>query len=477
MTKSMGYGDSEVACENSSKIEPKHQWFMDGTEPELYPNKKQVVEVPLQSPFSGSLNSDICFWGNSSGIFPAMSSYSEHFFNPENARTVNFDEMNVQFVGTCHESMDREVIDENYKPMGFSYNRECSKTIPVDDDYITAVNNYMPMGQSYNKMDNPSMSMGYSSRKCNNVVSVNLSSSKEDDNNKSLGSSLQDSDVTISMDQSFSRGDDAVLAMAQNFIRYQDHSNVSMNTSYSKVDQRAFSVGPAFSTGQSFVKKESNIISFGGYDDDGISSSGRLMCSDDLLMGRSLAQVQTLSEKSWVKSNIETVAGVAKMTSAGSVLGPKSKETQNGPRKVHPKYFPLNVRSLLSTGMLEGVPVKYIAWSRKKELHGIIRSCGYLCGCQSCNLSKAINAFEFERHAGCKTKHPNNHIYFESRKTIYGVVQELRNTPQHLLFKVMQTITGSPINQEAFQLWRDSFQAATCKLQHIYGEDEGEQFP
>lgn len=67
---------------------------------------------------------------------------------------------------------------------------------------------------------------------------------------------------------------------------------------------------------------------------------------------------------------------------------------------------------------------------------------------------QVINAYEFERHAGCKTKHPNNHIYFENGKTIYGVVQELRSTPQNMLFEVIQTITGSPINQKSFRVWK-----------------------
>lgn len=76
--------------------------------------------------------------------------------------------------------------------------------------------------------------------------------------------------------------------------------------------------------------------------------------------------------------------------------------------------------------------------------------------CQSVNglFLQVINAYEFERHANCKTKHPNNHIYFENGKTIYGIVQELRNTPQNVLFEVIQTITGSPINQKCFRLWK-----------------------
>jgi len=67
---------------------------------------------------------------------------------------------------------------------------------------------------------------------------------------------------------------------------------------------------------------------------------------------------------------------------------------------------------------------------------------------------KALNAYEFERHAGAKTKHPNNHIYFENGKTIYAVVQELKNTPQEMLFDAIQNVTGSTINQKNFRVWK-----------------------
>ena len=65
-----------------------------------------------------------------------------------------------------------------------------------------------------------------------------------------------------------------------------------------------------------------------------------------------------------------------------------------------------------------------------------------------------LNAYEFERHAGCKTKHPNNHIYFENGKTIYQIVQELRNTPESMLFDAIQTVFGAPINQKSFRIWK-----------------------
>ncbi|KAF8054518.1 hypothetical protein N665_1327s0004 [Sinapis alba] len=150
---------------------------------------------------------------------------------------------------------------------------------------------------------------------------------------------------------------------------------------------------------------------------------------------------------------------------------PKSKTEGKTSKKEASTSFPSNVRSLISTGMLDGVPVKYIALSRE-ELRGVIKGSGYLCGCQACDYTKVLNAYAFERHAGCKTKHPNNHIYFENGKTIYQIVQELRNTPETMLFDVVQTIFGSPINQKAFRIWKESFQAATRELQRIYGKEE-----
>lgn len=82
-------------------------------------------------------------------------------------------------------------------------------------------------------------------------------------------------------------------------------------------------------------------------------------------------------------------------------------------------------------------------------------------------MIKTLNAYEFERHAGCKTKHPNNHIYFENGKTIYQIVQELRSTPESMLFDAIQTVTGSPINQKAFRIWKGNKNAVSCLVGRI----------
>ncbi|XP_028757074.1 uncharacterized protein LOC114716258 [Neltuma alba] len=190
------------------------------------------------------------------------------------------------------------------------------------------------------------------------------------------------------------------------------------------------------------------------------------------LYNLSSVQVSTAAnEKELNASNSNATVSIPGVDKLKAEPVSKNKPELKAAKKEAPNSFPSNVRSLISTGMLDGVPVKYVSVSRV-ELGGIIKGSGYLCGCQSCNYSKVLNAYEFERHAGCKTKHPNNHIYFENGKTIYQIVQELRSTPESLLFDTIQTVFGSPINQKAFRNWKESFQAAARELQRIYGKEE-----
>ncbi|XP_057969865.1 uncharacterized protein LOC131159172 isoform X2 [Malania oleifera] len=127
-------------------------------------------------------------------------------------------------------------------------------------------------------------------------------------------------------------------------------------------------------------------------------------------------------------------------------------------KKAIPDCYPTNVKKLLSTGILEGARVKYISASGEKELWGIISGCGYLCGCLTCNFSKVLTAYEFELHAGGKTRHPNNHVYLENGRLIYSIVQELNTTPLSELDEVIKDMAGSSVNKEYFMVWRASLE-------------------
>ncbi|KAK4730668.1 hypothetical protein R3W88_023656 [Solanum pinnatisectum] len=550
-----------MAYDNSSTVEPKrsHQWFMDGIEPELLPNKKQAIEVPNHSSFSGLLSSNIAPWMNTPGFHSVPGQYAERHY--DSARSLSFDDNSVPSVGIGNMNMSRKVMEdpfgsdssfglsishtledhrlglnysgirkvkvsqvkeaENFMPvsmgdiytrgisamptdqafskaednciaMGLSFNGGDEHLMSLGDTFNREDNIFISMGQPFNKVDSNEISVGHSFKESSslsmshpfckdesNITLLNQNFSREDDSTISVSHSFNDNNTAISMGQQFSNDDCNITSIEQTINKMAD-TNPPMSHCYSKVNDNAISVNQTYSKvennnlsmSQSFGNGESNIISFGGFNDnDDINSSGRLICSYDLFMSQSSGQQSDIvTGKRLVESNADTVTSAAQM--AGSKEFISKKEEQKATKKPPSNSFPSNVRSLLSTGMLDGVPVKYIAWSREKELRGIIKGSGYLCGCQSCNFSKAINAYEFERHAGCKTKHPNNHIYFENGKTIYGIVQELRNTPQDLLFEVIQTITGSSINQKSFRIWKESFLAATRELQRIYGKDE-----
>lgn len=117
-------------------------------------------------------------------------------------------------------------------------------------------------------------------------------------------------------------------------------------------------------------------------------------------------------------------------------------------------------RSLLSTGIFDGIPVKYYSTCRRKSLRGVIKRNRYLCGCKLCKGRKEQIATKFERHAGCNTYHPNNHIHFENGMTITQVLQELRRTPRNEIVDEIRRVTGSPINETRFSHWLAAYNAA-----------------
>lgn len=384
--------------------------------------------------------------------------------------------------------------DDNSVSMGLSFSRADKNVMSIGTSFMREDNGFVSVDQpgNHHGCDGTSIGPAY---KENGSISLNTSLDKDGKNTGALSfqnfginegsvsqslnmnGAVEPIELPFSMDDSniahtgqlFDKGAQIAACIDDSYNNTEDHL-MSGSKSYNTIDDNNLSLAHHCGKG------ESKIISFGGIsDDDNLSASERLICSYDLLIGQSsVLKSETVKGKVSVESNAEALAKATEMVTGKDIVSRK-KEEHKVIKKPPPNNFPSNVRSLLSTGILDGVPVKYIAWSREKELRGTIKGSGYLCGCETCNHTKAINAYEFERHAGSKTKHPNNHIYFENGKTVYGIVQELRNTPQNLLFDVIQTITGSPINQKSFRLWKESFVAATRELQRIYGKEEGKQ--
>ncbi|KAE8717077.1 arginine biosynthesis bifunctional protein ArgJ [Hibiscus syriacus] len=92
-------------------------------------------------------------------------------------------------------------------------------------------------------------------------------------------------------------------------------------------------------------------------------------------------------------------------------------------KKVVPSNYPTNVKKLLGTGILDGA-----------------------------------------RHAGAKTRHPNNHIYLENGKPIYNIIEELKTAPLSILDEVIRDVAGKSINEESFQEWKASLQRSNGRI-------------
>ncbi|KZV26139.1 hypothetical protein F511_06306 [Dorcoceras hygrometricum] len=153
----------------------------------------------------------------------------------------------------------------------------------------------------------------------------------------------------------------------------------------------------------------------------------------------------------------ETIGGNEYADTPSPLSCARNKEMKMS-KKIIPENYPTNVKKLLSTKILEGARVKYVSISGKKEIPGIIKDCGYLCGCSLCNFSKVVSAYEFELHAGTKSRHPNNHIYLENGKPIYGIIEELRTASVSSLDDVLKAVAGSSVNEEYFQVWKANLQ-------------------
>ncbi|XP_052187975.1 uncharacterized protein LOC127798448 isoform X2 [Diospyros lotus] len=379
-------------------------------------------------------------------------------------------------VGTTLEKSDNE------KSLCPSYSSQEENTILMNPAFGKMDDNFISMGLIFNKGGGNLMSMGNTSNKEDNFLSMGQSF-------------LSGNGGFISMDHQYEKGNDHIMPTGRAYAKGQENF---ISAVYNKASENFIPVGPCdggddnmissrpisekadrmivpvnatyeegnssiLSLGQNCNKDEHNTISF---------PSGRIIGGYDLLISQPSAQTsESRGQEDEVEHNGVPIANVAATATSKNDAILKSKE-QKPPKKIPPNNFPSNVKSLLSTGMLDGVPVKYVSWSRKRNLKGIIKGTGYLCGCEDCKFSQAVNAYGFERHAGCKTKHPNNHIYFENGKTIYAVVQELKSTPQEMLFEAIQNVTGSTINQKNFRSWKESYEAATRELQRIYGKEE-----
>ncbi|CAA7399004.1 unnamed protein product [Spirodela intermedia] len=114
-------------------------------------------------------------------------------------------------------------------------------------------------------------------------------------------------------------------------------------------------------------------------------------------------------------------------------------------KKIALSKFPSNIRDLLATGLLEGLPVKYLIHSYDKQggLRGVIKGGGILCFCASCKGLNTVSAYNFELHAGSKKKHPSDFICLENGNTIHDVLRACSSAPLDMLESTIQNAISS----------------------------------
>ncbi|CAA0831553.1 Unknown protein [Striga hermonthica] len=511
----------DMSYDKYTRIDHKrgHRWFIGNSEQELFSNKKQAVESvhEIQTPASTALTGSFLHGGSSSWsggqrndfdpyvpkLVPSPI-FADENNSPDYPASVNMGKMSFENRfkndSLISQSMSQAAEDPQFHNSALRKVRVNEVTarhnsspeplgssifVPVESNknimgsyFLRSSNNYIGSGLTYNSILDPASS------KTNGYFTLNNHYYNEINNSM------------LSIGQTFDQGS------YYNSLGHYGKENAKFMPAgpvYGKVPDNFFAVDPFYAkanetlmpTGSvqddnnaaipysdetpdlpSIVEnsdkgKQSKTISVAGF--VGPEERG-FMCSSYGVLPNYHSSAQSMEASREKDAEVQQNGNVnPRATSKGD--GPK-KVKDGKAKKESSSNFPSNVKSLLSTGIFDGVPVKYVSWTREKSLRGVVKGSGYLCSCEECKLSKAINAYEFERHAGGKTKHPNNHIFFENGKTVYAVVLELKATPQEKLFEVIQNITGSIVNHQNFTTWKASYQAATRELQRIYGKDE-----
>ncbi|GER47747.1 acyl-CoA N-acyltransferase [Striga asiatica] len=505
-----------------------HQWFIGNSEQELFSNKKQAVESihEIQTPASTALSGSFLHGGSSSwsgsqrvdyypyGPKPVPSPiFADNNNSPDNPASINMEktsfENRFKNDSLISQSMSQAAEDPQFHNTGLRKVRVNEVTAPQNSSpeplsssiFVPVESNKNIMGSYYLRSGNNYIGSGLTY----NSLLYNPASSKTNGNftlNNHYYNGINNS--MLSIGQTFDQGS---YYHSLGHYGKENAKFMSAGPFDGKIPDNFFTIDPFYAkTNETFMPtgfvqdednaaipysdetpdlpsmvensdkgKQSKAISVAGF--VGPEERG-FMCSSYGVLPNHHSSAQSMEASREKDAEVQQNCNV---NQGATSKGDGAKKIKDGKaKKESSSNFPSNVKSLLSTGIFDGVPVKYVSWTREKSLRGVVKGSGYLCSCEECKLSKAINAYEFERHAGGKTKHPNNHIYFENGKTVYAVVLELKATPQEKLFEVIQNVTGSVVNHQNFTTWKDaaqhvssaSYQAATRELQRIYGKDE-----
>ncbi|GJS29145.1 zinc finger, PHD-type containing protein [Tanacetum coccineum] len=100
------------------------------------------------------------------------------------------------------------------------------------------------------------------------------------------------------------------------------------------------------------------------------------------------------------------------------------------------KLFPVKLKELLETGLLEGLNVRYIRGTKgrvklktDKGLPGVIKGSGIICACETCGGKEVVTPNQFELHAGSSNKRPPEYMFLDNGKTLRDVLNVCKTAP------------------------------------------------
>lgn len=354
MAKGSGHiTEGDATFDNSSRIETKrsHQWFVNAGEPELFLNKKQAVQAPNNCKSNIEISNVAC-WGNTSS-FPSVPSIMGQFFGgSESVRAATYDERNVSSVGT--DDMMRRKGDEDHFAEDASTGLTMSHSMEDPEASCFSLGGIKKVKVNQVKDSNNGMQTqnehgGEATLETNTDLSAGLSSNQSSYMTIGQIYGKENENVTY-MDHTYDKGDANIRSPANTYIKGDD-GVISLSDTYTKED--------------------ANIISFVGFHDDHeiIPVGQRISNYDQAYNQSSMQLAEAAPTKNLNAPNLNIVVASPRVAKSKTDGFSKIKLDAKSSKKEAPNSFPSNVRSLISTGMLDGVPVKYVSVSREVSHH------------------------------------------------------------------------------------------------------------
>lgn len=327
--------DGDAVFDTSGRLEPKRarQWFLDVPEPDLFPSKKQAIETPTGKLESGIEIPSSLPWESSSGFQSGSNQFMDRLFGSEPTTPIHLVDRNISISEIDGLSEKKKVPTEQFENdssigLSISYALEDTET-----------------GVSYG---------GLKKVKVNQVKDASMGISMEQSFRR------EDENTFISMGQPFGKEGGNVTLMGHSYDIGEANSQ-SMRSTFGKGLENTVSMS------HSYNKEENNTISFSGYQDESVMEAlARPISSYSLLYEESSAPTSEIpSKKEVTVLNGNANLSISQTPKPKVDSTSKNKSETKPARKEAPNSFPSNVRSLIATGMLDGVPVRYISVSRE----------------------------------------------------------------------------------------------------------------